>query len=81
MFRSFLSVALLSSVLASGAMAASATTYPPVVAAHPTTMVHKNIVNKMKQNVAMKKMLHHCKKGMHMVKGKCTAMKTKKMTY
>ncbi len=66
MLKSILAATLLTSVLASGAMASAPTAKLPVLAKHPTVLVQK---------VTMKKMMHHCKKHMHLVKGKCVAIK------
>jgi hypothetical protein len=62
MLKSILAAALVTSVFATGVMAAAPSTNAYVSAKPATTLVHKT---------AMKKMLHHCKKGMHMHKGKC----------
>ena len=66
MLKSILAATVLTAVLASGAMAAAPTTKLPVLAKHPTVLVH---------NTTLKKMLHHCKKHLHFVKDKCVAYK------
>jgi serine protease inhibitor len=70
MLRSICVAAILTSFLATGAMAV---TYPGATASTKPTMalVHK---------IASKKvaMLHHCKKSMHMVNHKCVAVKSMK---
>jgi formaldehyde-activating enzyme involved in methanogenesis len=67
MLKSILAAALLTSVLASGAMAAAPAVKPAVAAKPATVLVHK---------VAMKKpMMKMCKKGAKLVKGKCVASK------
>jgi hypothetical protein len=68
MFKSISAAAILTSFLATGAMAL---TYPNTTTSTKpaTVMVHKIAAKKMA-------MLHHCKKGMHMVKHKCVAMKS-----
>jgi predicted S18 family serine protease len=68
MFKSILATALLTSVLASGAMAAAPLTKPTAIAKHPTVLVHKASMKKMM-------MKHHCAKSKHMSKGKCVANK------
>ena len=66
MLKSFLAAAVLSSILASGAMATAPATNPPVLVKHPTAL---------SQKATTENMLHHCKKHMHLVKGKCVAVK------
>jgi hypothetical protein len=62
--KSLLAAALLTTVFATGALAATPATNAPGTVKPVAPLVHK---------IAMKKMgmMHHCAKGMHMVKGKC----------
>ena len=66
MLKSILAATILTSVLASGAMAAAPTTKLPVLAKHPTVLVQKT---------TMKKIANRCKAHTHLVKGKCIAYK------
>lgn len=65
MFKSILAAALITSALATGAMAATPTAKVILLPKHTAAMVHKVSMKK-----AMLKM-HHCAKGQHSVKGKC----------